>query len=136
VEKQRETHFLCNEEKEKWIENYVEWQTTGAKKRVADTEAAVQQEQEDVMHAETVGLTSTEPEKTFEEMLVAMWDSLSDLAGSDDGEDGEGDDDEETEQGKVSKDDEPGWVMGTITKTIQQSMEWFRQKQMILDELT
>jgi len=28
---------------------------------------------------------------------------------------GEDEDDEETEQGKLNEDDEPGWVMGTIT---------------------
>jgi hypothetical protein len=36
----------------------------------------------------------------------------------------------------LSEDDEPGWVMGTITKTVRQGMERFRQKQMKLDELT
>jgi hypothetical protein len=82
------------------------------------------------------GLTSREPEKTFEEMLVAIGDCLSDLPSSDDGEDREEQDDEETEQGNLSEDDEPGWVMGTITKTVQQRMERFRQKQMKLDELT
>ena len=40
-------------------------------------------------HAEIAGLTSREPQKTSEEMLVAIGDSLSDLACSDDGEDGE-----------------------------------------------
>jgi len=69
-------------------------------------------------------------------MMVAIRDSLSDLASSDDGEDGEDEDDEETKQGKLSKDDEAGWVMGTITKTVQQRMERFQQKQMKLDELT
>jgi len=79
---------------------------------------------------------SREPEKTFEEILVAIGDSLSDLASSDDGEDREDEDDEESEQGKLNDDDEPGWVMGTITKTVQQRMESFRQKQMKLNELT
>jgi len=87
-------------------------------------------------HAEIAGLTSREPEETFEEMPVAIRDSLSDLASADDGEDGDEEDDEETEQGNLSEDDEPGWVMGTITKTVQQRMERFRQKQMKLDELT
>jgi len=86
-------------------------------------------------HAEIAGLTTRESEKTFEEMMAATGDSLSDLASSDDGEDGE-DEDEETEKGKLSEDDEPGWVMGTISKTVQQRMESFRQKQMKLDELT
>jgi len=136
AEKRRETHFLSNEEKEKWIEDYVERETAGARKRVEDAEAAVQQEQDDMMHAEIAGLTSREPEKTFEEMLVAIGDSLSNLPSSDNGENGEDEDDEETEQGKLSDDDEPGWVMGTITKTVQLFMESFRQKQMKLDQLT
>jgi len=86
-------------------------------------------------HAEIAGLTPREPEKTFEDMMAAIGDSLSDLACSDDGENGE-DEHEETELGKLSEDDEPGWVMGTISKTVQQRMESFWQKQMKLDELT
>jgi hypothetical protein len=69
-------------------------------------------------------------------MLVTIGDSLSDLASSAVGEDGEDEDDEQTEQFKWSEDDEPSWVMGTITKTVQQRMERFRQKQMKLDEFT
>jgi len=135
AEKCRETHFLSNEEKEKCIEDYVERETAGATKRVEDAEAVVQQEQDDMAHAEIARLTSREPEKTFEEMMTAIGNSLSDLASSDDGEDGE-DEDEETEQGKLSEDDEPDWVMGTISKTVPQRMESFRQMQMKLDKLT
>ena len=87
-------------------------------------------------HAELTGLTSRKPEKMFEEMLVAIGDSLSDLAISDDGEDGEDKDDEETMQGKLSEDDEPGWVMGTIKKMVKKRMERFRQKEMKLGEFT
>jgi len=68
--------------------------------------------------------------------MVAIRDSLSDIASSNDGDDGDDEDDEKTAQGQLSKDDEPGWVMGTITKTVQQRMERFRRKQMKLDELT
>ena len=93
AKKRREMHFLSNEEKKKWIEDYVERETAGARKRVGDAEATVQQEQDDMTQAEIAGLTSREPEKTFEEMLVAIGDSLSDLASSDDGEDGEEQDD-------------------------------------------
>ena len=87
-------------------------------------------------HAEITGLRIREPEKAFEDMMVAIGDSLSDLASSENGEDGEDEHDEETQQGKLSEDDEPGWVMGTITKTVQQLIERFRQKQMKLDQLT
>jgi hypothetical protein len=136
AEKRRETHVLSNEEKEKWIEDYVARETAGARKQVDDAEAAVQQEKDDMTQAEIAGLTSREPEKTFEGILVAIGDSLSDLASSDDGEDGEEEDEEENEDGNLSEDEEPGWVMGTITKTVQQRMERFQQKQMKLDELT
>jgi len=86
--------------------------------------------------AENVGLTNGEPEKTFQEMMVAIGDSLSDLASSNHGEDGDDEDDEETEQGQRSKDDEPGWVMCRITTMVQERLERLRQKQMKLDELT
>jgi hypothetical protein len=118
-------HFLNIKEEEKWIEDNVERETAGAKKRVEDAEAAVQQVQEDMNHAETTGVTLREPEKMFAEILVAIGRSLSDLSSSDNAEDGE-DADAETEEGKLSEDDEPGWVMGTITKTVQQHMERFR----------
>jgi len=117
AEKQHETHFISNEEKEKWIEDYVQRETTGARKRVEDAEAAVQQQQDHMAHAEIAGVMFREPEKTFEEMMAAIGDSLSDLASSNNGEDGE-DEDEETEQGKLSEDDQPSWVMGTISKTV------------------
>ena len=68
-------------------------------------------------------------------MVVAIGASLSDLASSDDEEDGEDEDEEETEHGKLSEDDEPSWVMGTISRLVQQWMERFRQKLMKLDEL-
>jgi hypothetical protein len=58
VEKQPETHFLWNEEKVEWIQYYVERETAGARKRVDDAEAAVQQQQENLAHAESTGLMS------------------------------------------------------------------------------
>jgi hypothetical protein len=71
------------------------------------------------MHAEITRLRFREPEKTVQAMLVAIGDSLSHLSSSDDGEDGEDEDEEETEPDKLSEDDEPGWVMGTIGNTVQ-----------------
>jgi len=70
-------------------------------------------------------------------MLNAVRDSLSDLGSSDDEADGEDrDDEEDIELGKLSEDDKCGWVMDTISKTLQLNMESFRQKQMRLEELT
>jgi hypothetical protein len=56
AEKRLETHFLRNEEKEKWIEDYVKRETAGARKRGEDAEAAVQQDQDDMTHADIAGL--------------------------------------------------------------------------------
>ena len=74
AEKRRESHFLSNHEREKWIEDYVERETAGESNRVEYAEAPVLQAQEV--------------------------------------------EDKELEQGKLWKDDEPGWVMGTITKVV------------------
>jgi len=113
----------------------VERETAVARKRVQDAETALMQ---DMTSAEHECATTGKPETMFEEMLNAIRDSLSDLATSNDEQDGEDveDDEEDTELGKLSDDDEPGWVMGTITNTVQHCMESFRQKQMRLDELT
>ena len=112
----------------------MERETAGARKRVEDAETAIKQEQEDMRIAESGVLTFREPGQTFEEMMDAIGESLSDLASSEDEEDG--DHDEDTEQGNLSEDDEPSWVMSIISKTIQQRMERFRQKKVKLDELT
>jgi len=96
------------------------------------------QEQEHMGNVEKGQSTTTKPGKTFEEMLNAIGDSLSDLASSKDEEDGEGEDDDEedTGHGKLSEHDEPGWVMGTILQMVQHRMERFWQTQMRLDVLT
>jgi len=137
AEKKRETHFLSNEEKQRWIEDYVERETAVARKRVEDAETTIKQRQDDMSNVENAGLTTRVPEMTFQEMRNAIGDSLSDLASSDDEEDAEDEDeDDDTEQGKLSEDDKPGWVMGTISKSVQRRMERFCQKQMKRDELT
>jgi len=91
------------------------------------------QEQEDMRNAENVRSTTRKPEKIFEEIVNAVRDSLSNLASSDDEEDREDEEDEDTELGKVRDNNEPGWVIGTISKTVQYSMQSFRQKQIRLD---
>jgi hypothetical protein len=127
AENRGETHFLSNEEKEKWIEDYVERDTAAERKQVEDAQAAVQQEQDNMTPPEFARLMAREPEKTIEEMLVAIGYSLSDFARFDDEDDWEDEDDEETEQGKLSERDKPDWVIGTITKTVQQCTGMFRQ---------
>ena len=69
-------------------------------------------------------------------MMIAIGDSLSDLASSDDDNAGDVEVNEDTELGNLREDDEHGWVMGTISKMVQQHTEWFRQKQMKFNTMT
>ena len=89
-------------------------------------------------NVEKAGSTTTKHETTIKEMLNPVGDSVSVLGSSEDEEDEEDEDDDEEnpELGKLSEDDEPGWEMGTISKTVQRRMESFWQKQMRLDQLT
>jgi hypothetical protein len=68
----------------------------------------------------------------------AIRDILSDHASSEDeeGEEDEDDDEEHTGHGTLSMDEEPGWVMETMSERILHRMENSRQEQMRLDELT
>ena len=136
--KRREMHFLPCEEEEIWIEVYVENETAVRAQQVHDAETAVVQAPEDMSTTENAGGTTSNPEKVFQEMLNAIRDSLSDLLSSDDEQDEEDeeDDEEDTELSKRSHDDEPGWVMGTISKTVKHRIESLQQKQMTLEELT
>jgi len=119
VEKRQEMHFLRNEEKEKWIEDYDNRETAVARKRVQDAETAIMQEQQHMRNVAISRSTTTKPETTFEEMLNAIGDSPSNLACSDHEQDGEDEDDEEdTERGKLSEDNESGQVMSTISKMV------------------
>jgi hypothetical protein len=60
-------------------------------------------------------------------MIVAIRDNLSDHASFNDGKGGDDEDDEEPGQGKMSEDDEPHWVIGTVTKTVLRCKNRFRQ---------
>jgi hypothetical protein len=86
--------------------------------------------------AENPGLTATEHKVTFQEMMVAFRDSLSNLTRSDNGKDGEDTYNDVTESGKLSEYDDPGWVMDTLSITVQQLLVRFCKKQMKFDELT
>jgi hypothetical protein len=90
---------------------------------------------QDMTTAENWGATTGLPETTFEEMLNAIGDRLSNQACSHDEQSGkdEEDDEEDTELGKLSDDDEPRWVMWTIANMVEHRRESFWQKQMRLD---
>ena len=60
-----------------------------ARKRVQDTETAIMQEQEHMRNVAKARSTTTKPDTIVQEMLPAIRDSLSNLASSEDEEDGE-----------------------------------------------
>jgi len=122
-------HFVSNDKKEQRIEDNVERETSGARKCVEDTKTAMKQAQKYMKNAGNVQFSTRKPDKTFLEMLNVIGDGQSDHASSDDGKDlqDEEDDEEDTDLGKVSEDVEPGWVMCTISRMVQHSMERFRQ---------
>jgi len=105
---------------------------------VQDPEIAMMQELKDMTTAGSEGATTKKLQTTFEQMFNRIRDSLSNLASSHDEQDmlDEEDDEEDTELGMLSDDDECGWVMGTISKTVQHRIESVPEKQMRLDKLT
>jgi len=48
----QETHFSSNQEKEQWIEDYLEREIAVARKQVEDAEAAIKQVQDDMRNPE------------------------------------------------------------------------------------
>jgi hypothetical protein len=131
-------HCLSNDEHEKWIEDYVEKETTAARKKVQVTETVIMQELEDMATSDNAGATTRKPETMFDGMLNAIPASPSHLASSNDEQNGEGEEDneEDTELGKLSDDDNPGWVKGTISDTLQHCIESCSQTRIRLRELT
>jgi hypothetical protein len=116
----------------------VDRETGAATQPVQDAETAIIQEQEYMRNVEQARLTTTKPKTTFEEAINSIGSSLSDFAScnnSDDGEDKD-DDEEDTELGKMCKDEQPGWVMGTISKMVQHPKGRVRQRRTRLDKLT
>jgi len=135
AENQCETHFFSNDQQEPWLEDYVERETTGARKQVEDAEVAVQQEQKDIWNVGNAGLMTREPEMKWQEKIIAIRENLLDFTSSDHGEDQVVEDDKATDQGHLSKDDEQSCVMGIISKAIQLCLGRFRQNQIKCEEL-
>jgi hypothetical protein len=117
---QREIPCLSNKDKEKWVKDYAARETAAARQRVDDGETATKHGQEDMSNAEKAALTTTKPEMTIEQMLNAIGDTLGDHAHSDNRKDGDHQDDhkQDPQLGKLSEDDKPSWVIGTLSKTV------------------
>jgi Uri superfamily endonuclease len=72
AEKRQKSHLFRNDEKEKWIEDYLQSETTVARKRVDVAETAIMSEQNNTTTAENLGATTAKPKTTFEQILNAI----------------------------------------------------------------
>jgi len=101
-----------------------------ARQWVEEAETASKQEQEDMRSAEKVELNTRKSETTYKVMLNTISNGLRDLGSSTNQQDGDDKEDnqEDTALGKMNEDEESSWVMGTISKTVQQSKNSLGQK--------
>jgi hypothetical protein len=106
-----------------------------ARKAVQDSETLIMQ---NMTTAANPAITTTKPDSKFEAILNAIRDSLCNHTISDDEQYREDmqDDQDVTEVGRLTEDNESRCLMSTISKTVQHSMENFRQKQIRIDNLT
>jgi len=109
-----------------------------ARKRDQEAETLIVFEQEDMRNAEKSPSTTRKPDKTFQAMLNAIRDSLSNLSNSDDHEDGEDEQDNEAdiELGNLIEDNEHGFEMGAFARTGVHWIESIWQTPITLDEPT
>jgi hypothetical protein len=61
-------HCSINEDREKWIEHFVERETAVARNRVQDAITAMMNQHEHMGHIENRQSTTSKPEITFQEM--------------------------------------------------------------------
>jgi len=106
------------------------------RQRVQDAEAGIMQALKDLTTTESTGATTRNSNTLLEEMLNAISDILTDLASSNNEQAGkdEEQDVEVSELGNLNDDDEPGWVMGTFSITVQHPIESVWQKRMRLNQ--
>ena len=115
----------------------MERETAVAREQFEAVETAMMKRQEDISNVEQAGSTSRNCDKISEQMQNAIRDSLSNHATFEAVEDGDDEDvDDDTPQGKLSEDDEPGTVMGTISNMVHCRMERLFQTYMIFAKLT
>jgi hypothetical protein len=100
------------------FEDYVDRETAAARRRVDVAETVIEQEKNNMRITAQAGLTTRKSKTVFKEIFNSIGDSLRDLACSTNGEDGEGghNNEENTELGTMTKDEQPRWVVGAISK--------------------
>jgi hypothetical protein len=106
--KKKEVKDMDEEERGRWIDDYVEKETRVARQRVEAADAAVKADMEKVYDPKTVD----EPKKTFQELLALVGDDIDNVVPSDDDDDW--DDSEEDSDEEAEEDDDARSASGDI----------------------
>jgi hypothetical protein len=70
-----------------------------------------------------MGLTTTEPEIMFQEIMITIRNSVSNFTSSHNEQEVENEDDKDIALGKLSEHNRPGWVVGIRSKHVQQHID-------------
>lgn len=102
-----------------------------ARKQNQQAETPIKPEQKDMRNADMVGLKTRKPKTIFHKILNEFGDSKRDLPGLENREDGECSDEDEDDivMCKLSEDDRPCQVLGTISRTIPHHLHRFQRMQ-------
>ena len=138
----KDTVSMTQQEREKWIEDYVERETAVARRRVEEADAAWELEKERLAAEALDGAsTASKSKTTFAEMLKGIDDSIDDIATSDeDDEDDEDEDEEEDDiEGEIKADgtmDISDGPAGVVEERAQKRIDTFREMCKQIDEVT
>jgi hypothetical protein len=131
--KMKEIQGMSEDQREKWIENYVERETQVARQRVEAADAAVNEDMENEYGAPPAVRTK---KRTFEELLALVGDDLDNVVPSDDDDDD--DDEEEPDEDEDEKEwaDDDDFVPGQMDKTTMAEIAAARARTSRIFELT
>jgi hypothetical protein len=130
----KEIKGMSEDQREKWIENYVERETQVARQRVEAADAAVNEDMEREYVPGAMPSASTK-KRTFEELLALVGDDLDNVVPSDDDDD---DDEEEPDEDEDEKEwaDDDDFVPGQMDKTTMAEIAAARARTSRMFELT
>jgi hypothetical protein len=109
--------------KGKYAQNSVECELAAARKGVEQTERACEQQQQDITNADNARITTRDFEIRCPKMIIATAAIPNGFGffvnvGNEDHEN-----DQDTVLSKLTEEDKPSWVVGTVSKMVHQQIE-------------
>lgn len=143
AEGSEEIRDMDSDQRDKWIEDYVERETAAARKRAEEADLAWALEKERLASVSAVDQhpETAESARSFNQMLEDIGESIDDVAtsGEEDEDNEDDDDDEEDEEdieGESDEEEGSGWVPDIVQKSAQRRIDAFREKCMWIEEMT